>query len=296
MTLTTLGGTANTIIPASTIAYTAPATGPTNLACTGDAHALTAFEQANDNGTPLNFVMTNSCPYDIWPEVTYLEWPNSGSAMAFAIGQLSTGASYTWSDHPYWMTSARIWANEGCDADGTNCIVSAGNAPTLFEYNIYPDQTTCTADLDYDISLGKSSSSSRYPRSELMTAVDGHTIPLAITFDSSECPSRTCTASKTLNGVCPAADYNTIDGSVEGCLSSCSHLQMMGVYSGNAYDIACCQGVYNSPETCTGTSPWFSEVCPEAYSYAYDDVAANRACSMPGTVTIAYCPDGVSPY
>lgn len=145
----------NSISNVATATHTAIATGTVQLVCTGDSDALTTYEQANADGTPLTFVVTNQCDYSIWPEVSYREWPNSTDVTDFNIGELADGASYTWSAHPYWMTSARMWAKEGCDSSGENCVVDAGNAPTLFEFNIYPDASTCQAEIDYDISLGK---------------------------------------------------------------------------------------------------------------------------------------------
>lgn len=135
---------------------TAAATANPNLPCYGSNDVLTAFEQANIGSTPLQYQIKNSCPYSVWPVATYHLWPNSGSVTYFDVGELKAyGGTYTWADSPYWMTSARMWAKEGCDANGNNCIVDAGNAPTLFEWTIYPDALAqCATEINYDISLG----------------------------------------------------------------------------------------------------------------------------------------------
>jgi hypothetical protein len=127
------------------------------------------------------------------------------------------------------------------------------------------------------------------------SAVDGHTIPLAVTFDRPSCEPRRCLASKTLAGACPSADLNRVAGRVEGCLSQCMYLQTTGITSGSQFELACCTGAHNTAATCPATSTWLAAACPEAYSYAYDDIAANRACALPGTVTIHYCAEGSTP-
>jgi hypothetical protein len=114
------------------------------------------FERSSSPGKGVQFVVQNSCPYTIWPEVTYRQWPDSSDTSVYSFPELAANSGpFTWSENPYWMTSARMWAKEGCDGDGRNCAIDAGNSPTLFEWTIYPNALdSCRADINYDISLG----------------------------------------------------------------------------------------------------------------------------------------------
>lgn len=71
-------------------------------------------------------------------------------------------------------------------------------------------------------------------------------------------------------------------GSVVGCKSACL------AFGNPEY---CCTGSHNTPATCppTGYSRIFKQACPDAYSYAYDDLTSTFTCTG-ADYTILFCP------
>ena len=71
------------------------------------------------------------------------------------------------------------------------------------------------------------------------------------------------------------------------CLSACA-------YSGAASD--CCTGSYNSAKSCKPSlySTQAKRVCPDAYSYAYDDATSTFAITSGGGWEVTFCPPGRS--
>ena len=64
----------------------------------------------------------------------------------------------------------------------------------------------------------------------------------------------------------------TVNGKVVACLSGCTR------YGNNAY--CCGQPPNNLPTTCQSSSyaKFFKQYCPDAYSYAYDDLKSTFTC------------------
>ena len=86
------------------------------------------------------------------------------------------------------------------------------------------------------------------------------------------CKNPTCK----LDSSCPNAlkQYNSA-GQVIGCYSACEKFQT---------DQYCCRGAFNKPGTCLA-SYWpvnypavFKNICPMAYSFAYDDAKSLFYC------------------
>ncbi|CAL2272090.1 unnamed protein product [Prunus armeniaca] len=97
-----------------------------------------------------------------------------------------------------------------------------------------------------------------------------------------DCKTATCPAD--VNGVCPSdLQKKGSDGSVVACLSACVKFNQPQY---------CCTPPQNTPETCppTNYSQIFSQACPNAYSYAYDDNKGTFTCNGGPNYAITFCP------
>ncbi|KAI5310939.1 hypothetical protein L3X38_040744 [Prunus dulcis] len=97
-----------------------------------------------------------------------------------------------------------------------------------------------------------------------------------------ECKTASCPAN--VNAVCPSdLQKKGSDGSVVACLSACVKLNQPQY---------CCTPPQNTPETCppTNYSQIFSQACPNAYSYAYDDKKGTFTCNSGPNYAITFCP------
>ncbi|KAL7940394.1 PR5-like protein [Trichoderma barbatum] len=162
--------------------------------------------------------------------------------------------------------SGRVWPRQFCSDVGDNCLLGdcgssscwdrSSTNTTLFEVTVQPE------DMYYDISL-----------------VDGYTMSIDVIPDDSLCKSISCQAppylglGKSGEVVCPASLEN-----VYGCVSDCS---LYGL------DKDCCRGAFNSADICQPSSTWFKQVCPDAYSYPYDDKTSTNYC-QPSNITIIF--------
>ncbi|KAG7944379.1 hypothetical protein I3843_15G098100 [Carya illinoinensis] len=110
--------------------------------------------------------------------------------------------------------------------------------------------------------------------------VDGFNLPVSVSTEggSGECKTSSCPAN--VNAVCPAElQLKATDGSVIACKSACT------AFNQPQY---CCTGDFSTPATCppTNYSMIFENQCPQAYSYAYDDV--NSTFTAPLEVILEY--------
>ena len=219
------------------------------------------------NGGAGNMTVVNRCGYTVWVGVQ----SNGGMPVAAGGGfQLNAGTSYSF-DTPWTngVWGGRIWGRTGCNAAGASCATGncgqtqcggAGGAPpaTLAEFTIPQSGTTF-----YDVSL-----------------VDGYNLEMRV--EGAGCPTIGCTSD--LNTSCPA-ELQVRDGGgrVVACLSACEK------FGTDAY---CCRGANGSPATCpaTGYSRIFKAACPQAYSYAYDDLTSTFVCQNQTRYTVTFCP------
>lgn len=89
------------------------------------------------------------------------------------------------------------------------------------------------------------------------------------------------------DGVYPYPDDNIQRPAFDPCLSACAS-------SNSPSD--CCTGAYNSPSACTPTlySRQAKAVCPDAYSYAFDDQTSTFIIPSGGGWEVTFCPTGRS--
>ena len=161
--------------------------------------------------------------------------------------------------------SGRVWGRKDSDQQL--------NVNTLAEFTL--GKTAGAMDF-YDVSL-----------------VDGFNIPVKVTpipgtyrntNDKYYCGSAGC--EHDMNSHCPQ-DLQIKDKAnrVVQCMSACTK------YRSDQY---CCTGYYSKADTCKPTwySQQFKQVCPDAYSYAYDDHTSTFTCPKYSYVDyyITFCP------
>jgi hypothetical protein len=118
-----------------------------------------------------------------------------------------------------------------------------------------------------------------------ISLVDGFDLPITIAPQSGSgatCGPTSCTAN--VNGACPAElQLKGSDGGVIACKSACT------AFNEPQY---CCTGDYSTPATCPPTtySEFFEGQCPQAYSYAYDDLSSTFACTGSPNYVVTFCP------
>lgn len=89
------------------------------------------------------------------------------------------------------------------------------------------------------------------------------------------------------NGVYPYPDGNVQRPIFDPCLSACAK------YNSDQY---CCTGSYDGPGKCSANyySKAAKSVCPDAYSYAYDDQDSTFSVPQGGGFQVIFCPGGRS--
>lgn len=89
------------------------------------------------------------------------------------------------------------------------------------------------------------------------------------------------------NGVYPYPDGNVERPAFDPCLSACAK------YNEDQY---CCTGKYDGPSKCTDNyySKAAKSVCPDAYSYAYDDQDSTFIVPQGAGFQVIFCPGGRS--
>ena len=89
------------------------------------------------------------------------------------------------------------------------------------------------------------------------------------------------------NGVYPYPDTNIQRPPFDPCLSACAK------YNKDSY---CCTGSYNSPSSCKPNyfSTTAKAICPDAYSYAFDDQTSTFIIQKGPGFEVIFCPGGRS--
>ncbi|XP_065635452.1 pathogenesis-related thaumatin-like protein 3.5 isoform X2 [Quercus suber] len=210
-----------------------------------------------------NFTIVNSCKETIWLGITHSENISGGGF------ELKPQKSTVYTASSGW--GGRIWARTSCkfnkNGNGTcqtgscgstlNCTGPSSPPTSIAEFNL--------GEIDYyDVSL-----------------VDGFNLPVIVkAFNGTgNCSTAGCDGDLRQN--CPSDLTLKAKGKVIACRSACD------VYKTDEY---CCRGKYGNPDTClpSNYSKSFKQVCPAAYSYAYDDPTSIITCSGANYV-VAFC-------
>lgn len=225
-------------------------------------------------GRSATFTFKNNCRQTVWPATQSNPTAPALSETGFKLApsaSLSVTAPVKW--------AGRLWARTLCSTDtsgkfscaigdcGTgqaSCLGSGGAPPaTLVEFTLQGDKGNDF----YDISC-----------------VDGFNIPLSVAPQGGArgyCNAIACSAD--INELCPPVlQEKAKNGSVVGCKSACLAFNT---------DQHCCRGAYGSPDKCKPTpySRLFKRACPQAYSYAYDDLTSTFTC-VEADYLITFCP------
>ncbi|XP_028777162.1 thaumatin-like protein 1b [Neltuma alba] len=246
-----------------------------------------AFLLYGGNAITINFM--NTCQFTVWPATV-----NGGSSPALSTTgfELASGASRSVDVPSPW--SGRFWARTGCSGGAGNfkcdtadcgsgqveCNGKGGTPPaTLAEITVAPNGGQDF----YDVSN-----------------VDGFNLPISVAPQggTGDCKESSCKAN--INAACPS-DLKIQKEELSfypielGCLVTGSYESVIACKSACvAYNksVYCCTGEYSSSSTCKPTtySQFFSSQCPQAYSYAYDDLKGTFTCNGGPNYAITFCP------
>lgn len=236
---------------------------------------------ARDVNIPHTVGITNNCSFPIWIGVL----GNPNYPLPFNGGwRMNASESVDLELGQGW--SGRFWGRTNCNSQGwcqtgdcggkIECAGAGGNPPaSLAEFSF----DTPGGDY-YDISL-----------------VDGYNLPMGIIPRNAtrrpfsgdwryHCQYAGCNLGEDLNDHCPSElQVHNTEGEVVACLSACEKFNE---------DQFCCRGDYSTPSTCPPTeyTTAFKNICPEAYSYAYDDSSSLFTCDgIPQSdYDVVFCP------
>lgn len=229
------------------------------------------------------FVITNNCPFTIWPGTL----SGSGTRPLPTTGfRLDVGQSVKIPSVLGW--SGRIWARTGCnfDANGAGkCVTGDCGGKLECAGNGAAPPTSL-----FEITLGHGSSDKDFYDVSL---VDGYNLPIvAIPTGGGlvgACNATGCVAD--INISCPKElqvmgeeeeERGGGGGGVVACKSACEAFGL---------DQYCCSGQFANPNTCrpSSYSTVFKRACPRAYSYAFDDGSSTFTCKA-SEYAIIFCP------
>nr|XP_043611464.1 thaumatin-like protein 1b [Erigeron canadensis] len=214
------------------------------------------------------FTIKNNCPYGIAPATL------TGTGESISTGfELAPQASNAINIPGSW--SGRVWARFQCSNDGKQFHCDSGDCgsgqvtcngagavppATLVEFTLHDANSKDF----YDISL-----------------VDGFNLPVSV-VPQGGCPTTNCPSD--INSRCPP-ELVVKDGAgrTVGCKSACEAFHQPQY---------CCTDDHNTPETCppTNYSEFYKNLCPDAYSYAYDDQSSTFTCNAGNDYLITFCP------
>jgi len=115
-----------------------------------------------------------------------------------------------------------------------------------------------------------------------VSLVDGFNLPVSMKAVRGGVGCGVAACEGNLNVCCPASLVVKRQGRVVGCKSACLAAKS---------DRYCCTGEFSTPKTCkpTAFSRLFKTLCPQAYSYAYDDSTGLKICKAQRYL-ITFCP------
>ncbi|CAN8252200.1 unnamed protein product [Cochlearia groenlandica] len=228
------------------------------------------------------FVITNNCPFTIWPGTLAGSGTQSLSTTGF---RLDVGQSVRIPSVLGW--SGRIWARTGCnfDANGVGkCMTGDCGGKLECSGNGAAPPTSL-----FEITLGHGSEDKDFYDVSL---VDGYNLPI-VALPTGGGPVGACNATgcvADINISCPkelqvVGEEEEESGGVVACKSACEAFGL---------DQYCCSGQFANPTTCrpSSYSTIFKRACPRAYSYAFDDGTSTFTCKA-SEYAIIFCPGRV---
>ncbi|KAF9672069.1 hypothetical protein SADUNF_Sadunf11G0002200 [Salix dunnii] len=213
-----------------------------------------------------------SCNYTVWPGVS-----SSGATALSTTGfSLEKNESKILRAPDSW--TGRFWGRTYCTEDSSgnfSCITGDCGSGKLecSGSGVAPPATLA------EFALGSFSGLDFYD----VSLVDGFNLPLLVVPSGQNCLSTGCIGD--VNESCPTElEFTTgTEGKRVGCKSACDALRL---------SIYCCDGTSSSPDKCKPSlySNFYKNLCPQSYSYAYDD-DTNTTYTCPSTdYQIIFCP------
>ncbi|PWW71931.1 Osmotin, thaumatin-like protein [Tuber magnatum] len=240
-----------------------------------------------------NIKITNNCPEDLYPAII----GSDGTPLGETGFYLASNDARTVVVPSSWV--GRVWARTNCTFDGNGrghcgtgdcdkklvCGTTSGEKPhTIAEFTVsgYKNETY------YDIST-----------------VDGYNVDMAIIPEDSAGAVLSCISRPEKGAphwcpdellLTPPKEKSKLffypDDDIPGeyfspCHSACSKW---------GRDQDCCAGEYDSPQRCKPGlySKRIKNVCPDAYSFAYDDALSTFTLPSGSGFEIMFCPGGKS--
>ncbi|KAH7513983.1 thaumatin-like protein isoform X1 [Ziziphus jujuba] len=193
----------------------------------------------------------NNCSYTVWAAAN----PEGGR-------QLNQGD--TWTLNVISQKKGRIWGRTDCkfDGNGQNGTCESGDCDGLLQ---------CQADGRAPYTFAEYTFRRNSTDSYSIWLVNGFNIPMEFRPTSDGCRSIQCTAD--INGPCPMELRDP-----GGCNSPCT------VFRNDQF---CCKQEICEP---TSYSKFFKDLCPDAYSYQYDDSTSLFSCPNGNDYDITFCP------
>ncbi|KAG0135222.1 thaumatin family-domain-containing protein [Tuber indicum] len=252
-----------------------------------------ALSDTNKSPLTRSIKITNNCPEDLHPAIV----GSAGTPLNETGFYLARNDAHTIVVPSSWV--GRVWARTNCTFDSNGrghcstgdcdkklmCGATSGEKPhTIAEFTV----TGHKNETYYDIST-----------------VDGYNVDMAIIPEESAGPVLSC-VSRPEKGTphwCPhelllippkekfSSLFDPDDDDPKEyfspCHSACSKW-------GREQD--CCSGEYDNPEKCKPGlySKRMKGVCPDAYSFAYDDVLSTFTLPSGPGFEVIFCPDGKS--
>lgn len=217
--------------------------------------------------------MANNCKEQIWPAILGNSGHDTLNGGGFPLGS----GQQVVVDAPQWW-SGRVWARQGCcfDQSGRGPPCQTGDCSGQLRCTGMAGQPPATV---VEMTLGTPNNPLHYYDVSL---VDGFNLPVAMipVGGAAGCGVAACEAD--VNACCPEGLAVRRGGRVVGCKSAC-----LGV-GGDRY---CCTGQFGTAATCkpTSYSKLFKDICPRAYSYAYDEATGLKSCRA-NRYVITFCP------
>ncbi|KAL4338985.1 hypothetical protein AHAS_Ahas12G0264900 [Arachis hypogaea] len=224
-------------------------------------------------GQGAQITFTNNCPYTVWPGTQSGATSPQLSSTGF---ELASGASNTLELPSGW--SGKFWARTGCSNNNGVFSCTTADCGNHVECGGAGEATPASL---IEITTGNNNGAQDFYD---VSNVDGFNVPSSMSPQGGSGACGTASCPVNINAACPAElQFKGSDKSVVGCKSACV------IFNTPEY---CCNGDHNTPQTCppTNYSQFFSQQCPNAYSYAYDDKRGTFTCSGNPSYVLKFCP------
>ncbi|KAM7267272.1 hypothetical protein ACFE04_009438 [Oxalis oulophora] len=207
------------------------------------------------------FNIKNNCPYTVWAAAQ----PGGGR-------QLNNGQNWILNSDPNYQDRGQIWARTNCDfsnrSSSSTKKCNSGDCNGSLKCETTGDAPVTLAEYQFNTTTENS------PDFLNLSLLNGFNVPIKFSPDGTSCSSNGPSCIGDVNGMCPTELRD-----VGGCLHPCT------VFGNDQF---CC-----TKSNCNSTEAYFKlfkDACPQAYSYALDNVTNTFTCPSGTNYTITFCP------